>query len=143
MKVCLSDTLEHMGVTGRQTSDDAAAVSLNNFITALLGLDQKFAVGRLTIVDGPCRDKMLTAYLRYSELRDFVNTKLTPTRDGFADFLRRMSTTSHHLDKEIGDLVDLAEARLIPSRPLLSKRPAIKVASNRGRKAGAQGEEQT
>ncbi|GAB3029980.1 hypothetical protein GCM10027213_49510 [Mycobacterium bourgelatii] len=143
MKVALSDALEHMGVGGRQTSDDAAAQSLNNFLTALLALDQKFAVGRLTIVDGPCRDKMITAYLEYSKLRDFANKKLPPSRAGFTEFLRRMSETSNALDKTIGELVDLAEARLRPSRPMLSKRSTLSVATNRGHSAGDDGDGET
>jgi hypothetical protein len=115
-------------------SDDAAAQSLNNFLTALLVVDEKFSIGRLTIVDGPCRDKMLTAYLKFSELRDFANTKLTATRAGFGEFLRRMGSTSNDLDTLMGELVDLAEARLRPARRLLSKRSSINVASNKSEK---------
>jgi hypothetical protein len=65
MKVSLSDALEHMGLTGRQTTDDAAVQSLNTFLRRLLGLDEQFSIGRLSVVDGPSRDKMLTAYVRF------------------------------------------------------------------------------
>jgi hypothetical protein len=53
MNVSLSDALEHVGLTGRQTSDDAAVQSLNTFLRRLLGLDEQFSIGRLTVVDGP------------------------------------------------------------------------------------------
>lgn len=136
LKVGLSDMLEHSGLTGRPTtSNDAAAKSLNEFLTALLVMDEKFSIGRLTIVDGPCRDMMLTAYLRYSELRHFANTGLLATRTSFADFLGRLDATVRQLDGVIADLVDLAEDRLAPSRRLLSQRPAINVASNRSRQS--------
>jgi hypothetical protein len=129
--VCLSDDLEHIGATGRRTSEDAAAQSLNNFLSALLRLDERFSVGRLTIVDGPCRDKMLEAYLKYSELRTFANTQMAPTQASFGEFVGRMSQTSNDLDMLMGELVDLAEDRMQPSRRLLSKRGVLNVASNK------------
>lgn len=132
LKVGFSDMLEHSGLTGRPTtSNDAAARSLNEFLTALLVMDEKFSIGRLTIVDGPCRDLMLTAYLRYSELRRFANTELLSTRTSFAEFLGRLDATVRRLDDVIADLVDLAEVRLAPSRRLLSRRSVINVASNK------------
>ncbi len=77
LKVCMSDALEHMGGTGIQTPYDAAAQSVNNLLNAILDLDARFSVARLTIVDGPCRDKMIEAYLKYSKLREFANAELT------------------------------------------------------------------
>jgi hypothetical protein len=137
LKVGLSDMLEHSGSTGRPTtSNDAAARSLNEFLTALLVMDEKFSIARLTIVDGPCRDMMLTAYWRYSELRRFANTELSATRTSFADFLNRLDATVQQLDRVIADLVDMAEKRLAPSRRLLSKRSALNGASNKRQSAG-------
>ncbi len=144
LKVGLSDMLEHSGLTGRPTtSNDAAAKSLNEFITALLVMDEKFSIGRLTIVDGPCRGLMLTAYLRYSELRRFANTELLATRTSFAQFLGQLDATVRRLDDVIADLVDLAEVRLAPSRQLLSRRSAINVAKSRRQQAGQGGDAAT
>ncbi|BBY77000.1 hypothetical protein MPRF_38990 [Mycolicibacterium parafortuitum] len=133
MKVSLSDALEHMGLTGRQTTDDAAVASLNTFLRRLLALDEQFSIGRLTVVDGPCRDKMLTAYVRFSELRKLANNPAMATQAGFDEFIREMSETSNALDTLLAELVDLGEGRLSPTRPLLSRRPTVKVASNKGR----------
>jgi hypothetical protein len=133
LKIGVLDALEHLGVGGRQTSDDASAQALNTFQHAMLDLDEKFQIGRLTVVDGPCRDKMLTAYLAYSELRDWANTQAQPTQESFAEFIRRIGETSNRLDTLIPELVDLAEARLSPSRRLLSRRSTIKVTSNKSR----------
>ena len=57
-------------------------------------------------------------------------------RNGFS---RRGIPIADDVDKLVGQLVDLAEARLRPSRRLLSRRSAIHVASNSGLKAGGQG----
>jgi hypothetical protein len=122
-----------MGLTGRQTTDDAAVQSLNTFLRRLLGLNEQFSIGRLTVVDGPCRDKMLTAYVRYSELRKLANQPEAATQAGFGKFVRQMNDTSNDLDTLLAELVDLAEKRLSPSRPLLSKRPKVEVASNKAR----------
>jgi hypothetical protein len=73
---------------------------------------------------------MIEAYLKYSELRNFANTQLTPTRRAMFDFLRRMSATSNQLDSVIGELIDLAEERLQSSRRLLSKQGVLKVQKN-------------
>jgi hypothetical protein len=129
----LSDALEHVGLTGRQTSDDAAVQSLNTFLRRLPGLDEQFSIGRLTVVDGPIRDKMLTAYVRYSELRKLANKPEVATQAGFGEFTRQMNDTSNDLDVLLAELVDLAEKRLSPSRPMLAKRPRVKVASNKAR----------
>ncbi len=133
MKVSLSDALEHMGLTGRQTTDDAAVASLNTFLRRLLALDEQFSIGRLSVVDGPCRDKMLTAYVRFSELRTLANEPAVATPAGFGEFVRQMNATSNALDTLLAELVDLAERRLSPARPLLSRRPKVKVASNKAR----------
>lgn len=133
MKVSLSDALEHMGLTGRHITDDAALASLNTFLRRLLALDEQFSIGRLTVVDGPCRDKMLTAYVRFSELRRLANDPAVATPAGFGEFVRQMNDTSNALDTLLAELVDLAEQRLSPARPLLSRRPTVKVASNRAR----------
>ncbi|SDE28184.1 hypothetical protein SAMN04488581_3761 [Mycolicibacterium neoaurum] len=133
MQVSLSDALEHMGLTGRQTTDDAAVASLNAFLRRLLALDEQFSIGRLTVVDGPCRDKMLTAYVRFSELRRLANDPAVATPAGFGEFVRQMNDTSNALDTLLAELVDLAEQRLSPARPLLSRRPKVTVASNRAR----------
>lgn len=133
MKVSLSDAIEHMGLTRRQTTDDAAVQSLNTFLRRLLALDEQFSIGRLTIVDGPCRDKMIAAYLRYSELRKLANNPNIVTANGFGEFVREMNDTTNDLDVLIAELIDLAEERLSPARPLLSKRPESKVASNKAR----------
>ncbi|MCZ0732314.1 hypothetical protein [Mycolicibacterium iranicum] len=133
MKVSLSDALEHMGLTGRQTTDDAAVASLNTFLRRLLALDEQFSIGRLTVVDGPCRDKMLTAYVRFSELRKLANNPAMATQAGFSEFVREMNDTSNALDTLLAELVDLGEGRLSPTRPLMSRRPTVKVASNKGR----------
>ncbi|ETB31479.1 hypothetical protein [Mycobacterium avium] len=144
LKVGLSDMLEHSGLTGRPTtSNDAAARSLNEFLTALLVMDEKFSIGRLTIVDGPCRDMMLTAYMRYSQLRNFANTGLLGTRTSFEEFLGRLDATVRVLDGVIAELVDLAERRLAPSRPLLSKKSALNVASDKRQPAGQDGDTPT
>ncbi|OBF05339.1 hypothetical protein [Mycobacterium sp. 852002-10029_SCH5224772] len=133
MKVSLSDALEHMGLTGRKTTDDAAVASLNTFLRRLLALDEQFSIGRLTVVDGPCRDKMMTAYVRFSELRKLANDPAVATPAGFGEFVRQMNDTSNALDTLLAELVDLAERRLSPARPLLSRRPKVKVASNKAR----------
>lgn len=133
MKVSLSDAIEHMGLTGRQTTDDATVQSLNTFLRRLLGLDEQFSIGRLTVVDGPCRDKMLAAYVRYSDLRKLANQPDVATEAGFGTFIREMNDTSNDLDVFLAELVDLAEKRLSPARPLLGKRPKLKVASNKAR----------
>ncbi len=44
-----------------------------------------------------------------------------------------MNDTSNALDVLLAELVDLAEQRLSPARPLLSRRPKVTVASNRAR----------
>ncbi|BBY88460.1 hypothetical protein [Mycolicibacterium tokaiense] len=127
LKVCLTDAMEHLGLTGRQTSDDAAAQSINNFVAALLSMDEKFSIGRLTIVDTPCREKMLETYLVFSNLRTYANKVLTANRQGFGEFLRLLTTTSNQMDDLIAELVDLAEDRLRPTRGLFSKRSKMVV----------------
>lgn len=139
LKVSMMDALENLGAGGRQTSDDSAVRAITDFQHALLAVDEKFQIGRLAIVDGPCRDKMLAAYLRYSELRDFANNLLEPTSPSFGEFMRRLGDTAGAIDALVGELVDLAEVRLSPSRAMFSRRSSLNVASKGALSQGEQG----
>ena len=95
MKVSLSDAMEHSGITGRTTSEDAAVQSLNNFLRSILKMDETFKIAFLTVLDGPCHDQLVLAEKPFIELRNLSNNPLfsgAHTAPGFKAFMMKLFT---------------------------------------------------
>ena len=129
MKVSLSDAMEHSGITGRTTSEDAAVQSLNNFLRSILKMHETFKIAFLTVLDGPCHDQLVLAEKPFIELRNLSNNPLfsgTHTAPGFKAFMMKLFTASEKLDADLGYLVELAQERLRPARPFFSRKSTQK-----------------
>ncbi|MCV7214703.1 hypothetical protein H7J51_05315 [Mycobacterium crocinum] len=126
LKVAITAAMDHSGMSGRQTSDDAVVEVQNEFFRRLFGLDQAFEIAFLTVVDGPCYDHLVAAEKPYEALKRIANNPLlsrTDTPAGFTDFMVKLGTASDNLDADLGYLVDLAQQRLRPARRLFSRKP--------------------
>jgi hypothetical protein len=116
LKVCASDMLDQAGLTGRQTSEDAALSSIRMFERALLDVERAFAVGRLTVVEASCYEQMMRAYHEYSRLRRSTNMAWLADSRYWQRFIKALTKHSDILDNEIASLVDISQDRLSPTQ---------------------------
>lgn len=91
------------------------------FDRAARDLDCAFQVGRLTIVDASCYEKMGNVYSTYVQIKTAYNAALTAAGqynekklDDLDAARYEMSTHSSQLDKDITDLVLIADDRVSP-----------------------------
>lgn len=132
LKVCASDMVDQAGLTGRQTSDDAALSSIRAFERAILGLEEAFAVGKITVVDAACYEQMQVAYNEYSQLRRRTNfgEMVQNPAGSFTQFITDLSRYSDILDAEVVKLVNISKDKLSPTQTRKNK-AQIKAAQKR------------
>ncbi|WP_433678968.1 hypothetical protein [Nocardia sp. CA-119907] len=132
LKVCASDMVDQAGLTGRQTSMDAALASIRAFERAILGLEDAFAVGKITVVDAACYEQMQVAYNEYSQLRrrtNFAEMVQNPVQS-FTNFIIELNKYSDILDGEVVKLVNISKDRLSPTQTRKNKK-AVTAAQER------------
>lgn len=130
LMVTAGDMLDQAGLLGRRTSDDAALAGMRAFERALLGVEEAFAVGKLTIVDAECYEQMQIAYNEYSALRRRTHMPSLKDRHSWVAFMQELNTYTGVLNEESIKLVNIGMERLSPTQTWRN-RLKVKVARQR------------
>ncbi|MEU6563335.1 hypothetical protein [Nocardia nova] len=114
LKVATVDVIDHAGLTGRQTSDDAELASERAFERAVLAVEKAFAVGKLSIVDAASYEQMQVAYNEYSQFRRTMNPETISGAAQWTEFIAGHRKSVDILDREVAKLVQIGQRRLSP-----------------------------
>lgn len=104
------------GQPARQFNDDELDRVAKEFSRAILGIDRAFQVGRLTIVDATCYEKMGRAYNRFVQIKNaFGNIgSIEQTADNLEAATARINEFARQLNSDVADLVVASHKRVFP-----------------------------
>lgn len=112
-----------IGVRSHYSDAEADLIS-SQVNRAVVGIDEAFSIGKLTIVEGRCYEAMVTAYKEFAMIQSaFVNLEAMPRtsaalRTAIHPFVERVV----QLKKDLRDLVDAGQRHLAPTQSLGQER---------------------
>jgi hypothetical protein len=103
------------GQLARKFTDEQLDTVTREFNRTALGVDRAFQVGRLTIVEAACYEKMGVAYNRFVQIKNAFGDVLgNQTVDNLDVATSRMNDYARQLNRDVADLVLVSHTRVSP-----------------------------
>lgn len=120
-----SDAMKGLGVAPRSHYADAEADVISSQVNrAVVGIDEAFSIGKLTIVDGLCYEAMVSTYNEFAKIQSaFVDLEAMPrTSDGLRQAVKPFVLQAVKLKSHIRELVNLGQRQLAPAQSIGQER---------------------
>jgi hypothetical protein len=106
----------------RRFTDEQLGAVTREFNRTALGVDRAFQIGRLTIVEAACYEKMGVAYNRFVQIKNaFDDVLANQTVDNLDVTTGRMNDYARQLNRDVADLVVVSHTRVSPVQSLRNR----------------------
>ncbi|BBY88459.1 hypothetical protein MTOK_42410 [Mycolicibacterium tokaiense] len=91
---------------------------------AIIGIDEAFAIGKLTVVDGLCYEAMVVAYKEFAKVQEaFIDIDTVPrTPDSLRTVIKPFVDKAVQLRTNVRRLIDVGHRQLAPTQSLTQER---------------------
>lgn len=113
---------EAQGESARGFSDEDLDRITKEFNRTALGIDRAFQVGRLTIVEAACYEKMGVAYNRFVQIKNaFGDLLANQTPENMLVATDRMNGFARQLNRDVADLVLVSYLKVSPVQSMRNR----------------------